>query len=67
MAKEKKKDLILMPIVELVEGYGYKVNTVYAANSWMPYDWDKKEYKTKLVYGKKWLRVECDYVVLELE
>ena len=65
MAKEKTKAEYL-EIPEAMEIDGFKVKKLFTANTNAAYDWDKKEHLIIKKNGRKYIVVNCDYVLIEL-
>ena len=66
MAKEKTKTDYL-EIIEAMEIDGFKVEKLFTANTNVAYDWDKKKHIIIKKHGRKYIVVNCDYVLIELE
>jgi hypothetical protein len=66
MAKEKTKtDYLEIP--EAMEIDGFKVKALFTANTNVSYDFDKKKHIIIKKNGRKYIVVNCDYVLIELE
>ena len=63
MAKEKTD---YMEIIPTMENDGFKVKKLFTANTNLAYDWDKREHIITKKHGRKYIVVNCDYVLIEL-
>ncbi len=66
MAKEKTKTEYL-EILEAMEIDGFNVKKLFTANTNVSYDWDKKKHIIIKKHGRKYIVVNCDYILIELE
>ena len=64
MAKEKTDYIELLPFVE---EKGLKVKCLYTANTNVASDWNLSKYVIINEHGRKYIVVNCDHVLIELE
>ena len=62
-----KKRKCYLEIIPTMENDGFKVKSLYTANTNVAYDFDKEKYIIIRKHGRKYIKVNCDYVLIELE